>query len=130
MENALEKQYEFIRSTSEVLFAFMEEIPLEKLHTAVPGFGHSSMIKTHIHAADCYKYWLGSFALNQKGNDLSFATDEEIGRSDVKQVRSRFQIVDVVVARFLEAFDSRWFDEITNNVKWQKESWRTTPLCY
>ncbi|MBV7509765.1 DinB family protein [Bacillus sp. sid0103] len=126
MKDVLKQQYSFIRSTRQTLFAFLEGIPLQKLHKTVPNFGNASIIRTHIHVADCYLGWLGKFALKQ--NDFSFATVYDIEHSDVKKVRNRFELVDEVVQQFLDEFNSRWFDNIANQVKWQKEPWSTTPL--
>ncbi|PED07410.1 DinB family protein [Bacillus pseudomycoides] len=128
MLDVLKQQYSFIRSTREILFTFLEEIPLQKLHSTVPNFGSGSIIKTHIHVADCYRYWLGSFAFNQRRADFSFATDYEIGHSNVEKVRARFELADEIVKRFLDEFNARWFENIANEVKWQKEPWSTTPL--
>lgn len=128
MLDILKQQYDWIRSTREILFTFLEEIPLEKLRTTMPEFGGSSIIKTHIHVADCYRYWLGSFALGQKRADFSFATADEIEHADVRKVRDRFAFADEAVYRFLDEFNARWFDNITNEVKWQAEPWSTTPL--
>ncbi|PDY46806.1 DinB family protein [Bacillus pseudomycoides] len=128
MLDVLKQQYSFIRSTREILFTFLEEIPLQKLHSTVPNFGSGSIIKTHIHVADCYRYWLGSFAFNQRRADFSFATDYEIEHSNVEKVRARFELADEIVKRFLDEFNARWFENIANEVKWQKEPWSTTPL--
>lgn len=128
MLNVLKQQYGMIRSTREILFAFLEEIPLLKLHTKIPDFGSGSIIRTHIHVADCYRYWLGSFACNQKRSDFTFATDEEIDQANVNWVRERFASVDHIVHRFLDEFDDRWGETVKNEVKWQDEPWGTTPL--
>ncbi|PFE03281.1 damage-inducible protein DinB [Bacillus cereus] len=128
MLDVLKQQYNFISSTRENLFTFLEEIPPQKLHNTVPNFGSGSIIKTHIHVADCYRYWLGSFACNKKRSDFSFATDYEIEHSDVELVRERFKLVDEIVQRFFDEFNTRWFENIENEVKWQKEPWSTTPL--
>lgn len=128
MLDVLKQQYSFIKSTRQTLFSFLEGIPLEKLHQTVPNYGSGSMIRTHIHVADCYRYWLGSFAFGQKRVDFSFADDEEIEHSDIKKVRARFELADEVVQQFLDKFNSRWFEQIANEVKWQKEPWSTTPL--
>ncbi len=103
-------------------FRFLEEIPLEKLHSTVPNFGNGSIIKTHIHVADCYRYWLGSFAFKQKRADFSFASDDEIEHADVEKVRARFKLVDKTVQRFLEEYNDRWLENIANEVKWQKRA--------
>lgn len=126
--NTLNEQYRFIKATREVLFHFLEEIPLEKLHCTIPNFGHQSIIKTHIYVADCYRYWLSFFAYNKKRSKFFATTDEQINQANVEIVRNKFQSVDEVVEQFLYDFDSRWFEEITNEVKWQTTPWRTTPL--
>ena len=93
MLHVLKQQYNLISSTRENLFTFLEEIPQEKLHSTVPNFGSGSIIKTHIHVADCYRYWLGTFAFNQK-RAIPFASDYEIEHADVEKVRARFKLVD------------------------------------
>ncbi len=128
MSELLKTQYGFIRRTREVLFAYLEELPRDKLHSAVPGFGRSSIIRTHIHVADCYRYWLGSFAFGQKRADFSFATEEEIGQADVRKVCDRFGLADEAVERFLDKYASSMLESIANEVKWQAEPWSTTPL--
>jgi uncharacterized damage-inducible protein DinB len=128
MLDVLKQQYGFIRSARQTLFEFLREIPLQELHITVPNFGKASIIRTHIHVADCYRYWLGSFAFKEKRADFSFASEYEIEHSDVEKVHSRFELADEVVQRFLDEFNSRWFENIANEVKWQKELWSTTPL--
>jgi len=126
MVDVLKQQYAYIRTARQSLFAFLEELPLQTLHSTVPNFGSGSIIKTHIHVADCYRYWLGSFALKQ--TDFSFATNYDTQHADVKKVRDRFNLVDEIVQQFLDEFNSRWFEKIANKVKWQEEPWTTTPL--
>src|ERR1700730_8696585 len=119
MLDVLKQQYDFIRSARQTLLTFLKEIPLQELHSTVPFFGSGSMIRTHIHVADCYRYWLESFAFKQKRGEFSFATEYEIEHTNVEKVCSRFELVDEVVQRFLEEFNSRWFEDIANEVKWQ-----------
>ncbi len=107
MLHILKQQYNLISATRETLFSFLEEIPVEKLHSTVPNFGSGSIIKTHIHVADCYRYWLGSFAFKQKRADFSFASDYEIEHADVAKVRARFKLVDETVQRFLDEYNDR-----------------------
>lgn len=126
MLNVLKQQYELIRSTRETLFDFLAGVPQQDLHTTVPGFGSGSIIKTHIHVADCYRYWLGSFALKQ--SDFAFVSDTEVENLDVQKVRGRFDLVNETVDSFLETYDSRWDEQVQNYVRWQEEPIRTTPL--
>ncbi|MBO7747646.1 DinB family protein [Paenibacillus sp. MWE-103] len=127
MKELLKTQYGLIRITRETLFAFLGELPPEKLRADVPGFGSGSIIRTHIHVADCYRYWLGSFAFGQKRADFAFATKEEIAEADVRAVRDRFKRADETADRFLDRYDGRMLESVTNEVKWQPE-WSTTPL--
>ncbi|MBF8377349.1 DinB family protein [Alicyclobacillus mali] len=124
--NVLRQQYEWIRATRETLFVFLEQIPARHLHTALPGFGSGSIIRTHIHVADCYLYWLGRFGLGQ--NDFVFASEEEIIGSDVKRVRKRFDLVNETVERFVQVHDGQWDWTICCDVRWQEEPVKTTPL--
>ena len=39
MLHVLKQQYNLISDTRETLFTFLEEIPLEKLHSTIPNFG-------------------------------------------------------------------------------------------
>jgi uncharacterized damage-inducible protein DinB len=48
MLEGLKQQYDWIRSVREVLFTFLEEIPLHTLHETVPGFGISTIIGAHM----------------------------------------------------------------------------------
>lgn len=128
MLDVLKQQYGFIRSTREILFGFLENIPLQKLHSTIPDFGSRSIIRTHLHVADAYRYWLGSFAFGQKRADFSFATDYEKEHADLQKVRDRFALADEVVHRFLDEFNNRWFENIANEVNWQEEPWSTSPL--
>src|ERR1700730_9262470 len=116
MLDVLKQQYRFIQSARQTLFEFLKEIPLQELHSTVPNFGKASIIRTHIHVADCYRYWLGSFAFNKKPADFSVATEDEMELFDVEKVQSRFELVDEVVERFLDEFNSRWFENIANEV--------------
>lgn len=60
MSEILERQCRYVRGTREILFLFLEEIPVQKLHESVPSIGHGSILRTHIHVIDCYRRWLGN----------------------------------------------------------------------
>jgi uncharacterized damage-inducible protein DinB len=126
LSDVLKQQYAYIRATREVLFRFLETIAVSDLHRDVSHFGNGSIIKTHIHAADCYRYWLGSFAL--KEIDFQFATEAEIAQSDLRSLRARFESVDQLVQRFIEEFYGRWSEPLERNVRNQAEPLIATPL--
>ncbi|MBM6618013.1 DinB family protein [Bacillus suaedaesalsae] len=126
MSDSIKVQYDYIKNTRNVLLSFLEQLPKHVLHEVVPNFGFGCIINTHIHVADCYQYWLGTFGLRVEG--LSFATKEEIENADVNWVRERFDKVDLIVQTFIEKYSSEWTMNISGNVKWQAEPWKTTPL--
>lgn len=124
----LQQQYEWIRSVRQLLFEFLEEIPPTKLHEAVPGFGINTIIGAHIHAADSYRYWIGSFAFGQNPSEYRDTSEFDIAHTDVQRVRDIFQSVDDTVHQFLQKYDGHWFEDIENNVDWRDTPLRLTPL--
>lgn len=128
MLEILQQQYDWIRSARKNLFTFFEEIPLQVLHQTVPDFGNGSIIRTHIHAADSYRFWLGSFAFKQRPSEFREITITQIERADVKNVRDKFAEVDEIVQRFLNEYNNRWFESIEHDVAWQREPWIAAPL--
>ncbi|KAA0546928.1 damage-inducible protein DinB [Bacillus sp. BGMRC 2118] len=126
MTDSVKVQYDYIRKTRGVLLSFLEQLPRHILHEAVSNFGNGSIINTHIHVADCYQYWLGTFGLRIEG--LNFATPQEIDHADVNWVRERFEQVDLIADTFIEAYCTDWTMNLSGSVNWQTEPWTTTPL--
>ncbi|MCL6442363.1 MAG: DinB family protein [Alicyclobacillus sp.] len=120
------QQYQLIQNTRQALFSFLETIPLEQLHVDVPHFGHRSIIRTHVHVADCYLYWLGKFS--QLRSEVRFPTEEDIANANVAVVRSWFEQADDVAKGFIETYEHRWLEPVSNHVRWQADPFETTPL--
>lgn len=127
MLDILQQQYDWIKSARENLFSFLEEIPSDVLHQTVPAFGHGTILRTHFHVADSYRFWLGSFAF-KKISEHRETTVHEIEHADVKDVRDRFKEVDEIVERFLNAYYDRCFEPIEQGDEWQGYPRRPTPL--
>ena len=115
MSDLLQKQYDLIRQTRQSLFAFLESLPLEALHTEISGFGNGTIARTHLHMAGCYIYWLVGFA--QIRSKPQFPTSEEISTADVAIIRHWFLESDAVVTEFLAAYGRRSADLIYNKEK-------------
>jgi len=109
------------------LFAFLEEIPLHTLHQTSLDFGNGTIIRTHIHVADAYRFWLESFAF-KKLNEHRDTAEHEIELADVKVVRNRFAEVDEIVQRFLDEYRDRWLEPIEQDESWQGYPKAPTPL--
>ncbi|WP_438447321.1 DinB family protein [Gorillibacterium sp. sgz5001074] len=127
MLDILQQQYDWIRSARNSLFAFLEEIPSPKLHQPVPHFGNGTIIRTHIHVTDSYRFWLESFAFHTV-NEHREPSIYEVECADVKNVQDRFREVDEIVQRFLNHYCDRWFEPIEQGEEWQGYPKAPTPL--
>lgn len=125
MLKLLQQQYDWIRSARQDMLAFLEELPLQILHQPVPEFGYGTIIRTHLHVVDCYRYWLESFAFRKLKDHWDVYVHET---ADVKFVRKRFAEVDELVQVFLHEFDDRWYEPIEQNESWQGYTKEPTPL--
>lgn len=128
MIDVLQQQYDWIKSARNNLFAFLEEVPPILLHQAIPTFGRGTIVRTHIHVTDSYRFWLGSFAFRLPPDHHQDTTTDMIKRADVQFVRSLFTEVDDTVQRFLNDNHDRWLEPIEHAVAWQDEPYIATPL--
>lgn len=125
MLNLLQQQFDWVRSVRQNMFAFLEELPPQTLHQPVPKFGRGTIIRTHLHVVDCYRWWLGSFAFKKLNNHRDVFVHVT---ADVKFVRERFAEVDELVQRFLHEYDDRWSEPIEQDESWQGYPKAPTPL--
>lgn len=125
MLKMLQQQYDLVRSARQNMFAFMEEQPPQILHQPVPEFGRGTIIRTHLHVVDCYRWWLGSFAFKKLNDHRDVFVHET---ADVKFVRERFAEADELVQRFLHEYDDRWTEPIKQDESWQGYPKAPTPL--
>nr|WP_027086866.1 DinB family protein [Cohnella panacarvi] len=119
------QQYDWIRSARQVMLAFLEELPPRMLHQPVSGFGRGTIIRTHLHVVDCYRYWLESFAFRKLNDHWDVSVHET---ADVKFVRKRFAEADELVQRFFHEFDDRWSEPIEQDESWEGYPKEPTPL--
>ncbi|MBB6733929.1 DinB family protein [Cohnella zeiphila] len=125
MLDVLRQQYDWIRSVRQNMFTFLEELPLQLLHRPVPDFGHGTIMRTHAHVVDCYRFWLGSFAFKKLNEHRDISVTERV---DVKYVRERFTEVDELVQRFLDEYSDRWSESIEQDESWKGYPKTATPL--
>ncbi len=121
--NVLKEQYELVKHTRNLLFSFCEQINQEDYVKEVAGFGWGSIRNLHIHVAECYHSWLGTFALKQSDPiaDVSLI-------SNVSEMRRLFKDVDNLVSAFLDTYEGREGSKISGNVSWQQEEEELTVL--
>jgi uncharacterized damage-inducible protein DinB len=112
MGEILVEQYDLVRMTRQSLFTFLESVPVDSLHTEMPGFGFGTIARTHLHVAGCYMHWLVGFANIRSKPE--YPTEEEIRSTDVAMLRRWFSLSDEVVDEFLHAYGSRVTELIYN----------------
>lgn len=128
MLEMLQQQYEWIRSARQNMFAFLEELPPQILHQPVPEFGHGTIMRTHLHVVDAYRFWLESFAFKKINEHWDIPAVYEIDRADVKFDRERFAEADELVQRFINEYRDRWSEPIEQDESWQGYPKAPTPL--
>ncbi|WP_248927225.1 DinB family protein [Paenibacillus hamazuiensis] len=119
----LTRQYEWIRQTREVLFHYCETLSTSDYVKDHESFGGASMRSLHAHAADCYLFWLGSFALKRT---IAPIPAEQF--SNVQAMRKVFAGIDLLVGDFLNEFEDQPDLKIPGTPSWQEETIMLTPL--
>ena len=127
MLEGLQQQYDWVRAARNNMFAFLDEIPHRVLNQRVPGFGHETIVRTHLHVVDSYTWWLSSFALKKINEHKDISVKEPDG-ADVEFVRERFAETDEVVQRFFSEYRDRWLEPIEQDESWQGYPKAPSPL--
>ncbi|MCL6627313.1 MAG: DinB family protein [Alicyclobacillus shizuokensis] len=109
--------YAWVQESRRVLFNSCHSLRDGEFSRPVDGFGWGSIRSTLVHVADCYRAWLGAFALGSLAHP--FASDEELDSMDVGDVASRFAGVDDVVVEFLDEFDADALRPIRRTIPWR-----------
>lgn len=113
--------YGWVRETRELLFRYLEGLPDGVFTRERDDVPWRSMRNLHVHVADCYRYWIANFALDEGRPQLQF--DDY---PDVAAVRGAFRVMDEAVDRFLAAFGPRPDAPLTRPVRWRPEPFRAT----
>lgn len=93
-----QSQYEWIRSSRQVLFDYCKAIAAEDFINQNTSFGQGgSMRNLLVHNANTYVFWVGKVAL---GKSLEFARDESI--EDISAAMNLFDSVNQLMIEFLE----------------------------
>ena len=97
----LQKQYEIVRSSRQVVLNFIETEVGADLNTPVPAFDGQTIRYFLVHNAGCYLHWLAYFGLQWPAkpiNNVDFTT--------VDKLRTLYSQVDDVVDMFLADFET------------------------
>lgn len=114
--SVLNRQYELVKNTRELLFAFCEKLDADDYIKELDGFGWGSIRNLHTHVAECYQSWLGNFGLKE---NITFAEPGMV--SNVQDMRGIFSEVDDLASRFLNTYENHADEVIKGPVPWQEE---------
>jgi uncharacterized damage-inducible protein DinB len=121
--NLLEKQYELVQSSREVVLKYCESMkqddPLKEIET----FNKNSIIQMLMHVANTYVFWFGNF---EQGREFPYFKDEEV--KNISELRNVFGGVDKLVHEFLERFRDNYSVHIEGYIFWLKKNRTETPL--
>lgn len=127
MLEIMQQQYDWIKAARQNLFAFLEELPPRILHEPVPEFGRGTILRTHLHVADSYRWWLDAFAFKKMGEHKDISM-REVELADVAFARAEFAEIDELAQRFLREYRDRWNEPIEQDESWQGYPKAPTPL--
>ncbi|WP_199619806.1 DinB family protein [Paenibacillus alkalitolerans] len=120
----LTRQYEWIQRTREVLFDYCETvISATDYVKGLEQFGGASIRNLQAHVIDCYRFWLGRFALQRPLTDIRAESIE-----NVQEMRKVYIEIDLLVNDFLNEFESQADLMISGRPSWQEEHIPLTPL--
>lgn len=100
-------QYQLIQSSRSALLDYCDTIAPTHLLEENSTFGRGSIRNLLVHNGYTYQYWLGVQALKK---DIPFPEYESV--QTVGDARRFFEKVDVVVAEFITAFQSKPLESI------------------
>ncbi len=119
----LKQQYELLKSSRQVLFAYCESIAPSDLAKEMEGFGHGSIRNLLTHIANVYIHWLQNFALSR-----TTAYNDKDTITDMKGIRQVFDRSDQCVDEFIKHYADQLDKPLTSVIPGKDKSLTTTPL--
>lgn len=121
--DTIRQQYQWVRSTRELLFEYCETLAPADYVKQVSAFGWGSIRNIHVHVADCYRHWLLGFGTDQVVEDTPVHAYSSVGH-----VRSLFKTVDELVQEFLSQHADDLQKPISGHVSWEENPVELTPI--
>lgn len=114
-------QYQYIQSSRGALLDYCATIKPVHFIIEHTDFGRGSIRNLLVHNAYTYQYWLGVQALQK---DIPFPDNNSL--TDVSEIRSLFETVDLLVAEIITVFSSDHLKPMTAVLR--DNTFNTTPL--
>lgn len=119
----LQKQYELIKGSREVVLNFVEQQVAGDLNTPLDTFDGKTIRYLLVHTANTYLHWLSYYALKQ---EVDFK--EDAGLTSVQLIRPLYEQADEAVAVFLHHFAEKIEYPVSGTLSRNRQV-TTTPLA-
>ena len=100
-------QYEFVKSSRQVLLDYCEGISGTDFTTENSSFGRGSIRNLLVHIGNTYEFWLGRHALNLEMNFTPYNTIK-----DALQAKDFFLTIDSLTTRFIDVYSSKYLEDL------------------
>lgn len=122
IKSILSAQYSLVKESREVLLSYCASMQAADLFRSSPDAGNGGSIRNLlVHICNSYFGWMSRFAFNEPFNKRDFETV-----TSLEQCVQYFDDVNVLVARFLDAFESDYMQIL--NGRLANRDFSTTPL--
>ncbi len=109
MDNSLPLMYNWVKRTRELLFEYLETLPLEVYLQEHPDFAYGSLRNIQAHVVGCYAFWVGEMGLKLEMDRQSL---ENI--PNLAAMKAKFLEVDTILeSAFTKFTDPDAIFEIT-----------------
>lgn len=108
MYQLLLSQYEEVKGARAALFSYCKTMNEADLFKPVPAFNNNSITDLLVHNANTYISWIDNFGLDGTCN---FYTNDDV--SDLNDIRFIFDVIDMIVKRFLEKYNDDYLQPQT-----------------
>lgn len=117
----LETQYDYVKSSREVLLDYCATISEKDFVAESSSFGRGSIRNLLVHIGNTYEFWIGTNALHA---ELDYTPYEAV--KDVLQARDFFLTIDSLIARFFKIYSGKFLEEFP--IKLNNQRVNATPL--
>jgi len=100
-------QYNFVRSSREVLLNFCETISENDFVTENSTFGRGSIRNLLVHIGNTYEFWIGKHALQL---EMNFTPYDNLKHA--LQAKDFFLTIDALVTRFIEVYSGKYLEDL------------------
>lgn len=107
MQNILQEQYNFIRSSRSVVLEYVSAMSAPDFISSSATFGRGSVRNLLVHICDTYQHWIANNAL---GFGLAFKPCEQYNNAEA--CAAYFKNVDVFMETFITRFADDYFHTI------------------